>query len=180
VEAATLAGLDEAKLAAALRPLWENAQPLVPRLAGRPFVGWTEVIDAAEQEIAGMDAAERTQLLRAHPRIGEARYRLRDHSETSWREQGGDATVDPATGSMLNTLNERYERRFGFPFVEWVDGRPMADMVEVLARRLPRGRATELRSGCAALVAIARDRLRRIEAGEGCVNKGIGRCRDAP
>jgi 2-oxo-4-hydroxy-4-carboxy--5-ureidoimidazoline (OHCU) decarboxylase len=159
VAAATLASLDDAGLSAALRPIWEDAGLLVVRLRGRPFGSWAAVIDAAEQEIAGMSDAERVALLRAHPRLGEEPEVLRARSSESWAEQGAGASPD----QRLAELNDRYEERFGFPFVEWVAGRPLSAMVPVIESRMQRRRADELEAGCAALVAIARDRLGRLE-----------------
>lgn len=161
VPAPALAGLTTDQLAAALRPLWEDAGPLVPRLAGRSFANWSELIDGAEAEIGTMDDAERSALLRAHPRLGAVPAELRSRSATSYVEQGSGAVLDDGVSRQLEMLNRHYEDHFGFPCVEWVAGRPLADLVPVLAARLRRGRATELAAGCAALVAIARDRLRR-------------------
>lgn len=157
----SLAQLDDVELLQALRPLWEEAGPLVGRLAGRPFASWTEVMDAAEQEVAAMSETERGELLQAHPRLGEVPSTLRSRSETSWREQGGARSADETTSRLWGELNDRYERTFGFPFVEWVAGRPLEMIVPVIRARLRRDRATELAAGCAALIAIARDRLRR-------------------
>jgi 2-oxo-4-hydroxy-4-carboxy--5-ureidoimidazoline (OHCU) decarboxylase len=64
----------------------------------------------------------------------------------------------------LAVLNDEYEARFGFPFVVFVAGRPRAALVGVLEQRLGRTRAEELHEGTAAMVAIARDRLRTLEA----------------
>lgn len=161
---ASLGHLDRPQLAAALRPVWEDAGPLVDRLVGRPVTSWAASIDAAEVAIAAMPDTERAALLNAHPRIGAAPADLARRSTISLREQGG-AAADPAVLRRLDSLNDRYEARFGFPFVEWVNGRSRADMIPVLEARLERDAPTELAAGCAALVAIARDRLRRLVPG---------------
>lgn len=164
VDARLLGRLDPGALAAALRPLWEDAGPLVAALTGVDVASWDEHLDAAEAAVAAMDDTTRAALLAAHPRIGAAPADLAARSRASHREQGGDAAVDPATTAALDELNDRYERRFGFPFVEWVAGRPRAALVAVLTARLARDRATELDAGCAALVAIARDRLAHLRS----------------
>ena len=51
-------------------------------------------------------------------------------------EQGGDADVDDAVLAELEALNDRYEARFGFPFVAWVAGRSRAQMIAVIEDRL--------------------------------------------
>ncbi|HEY3809846.1 MAG TPA: 2-oxo-4-hydroxy-4-carboxy-5-ureidoimidazoline decarboxylase [Acidimicrobiales bacterium] len=161
-----LAALEPAALAAALRPLWEDAGPLVGLLAGRSFTGWSELIDVAEAQIAAMGPEQQTALLRAHPRLGAPPTALRARSATSYVEQGAGAFPDDGTGRQLEALNDQYEARFGFPCVEWVAGRPLAALVPVIAARMERSRPTELAAGCAALVAIARDRLHRFHGGE--------------
>ncbi len=158
VPADTLAALDRAGLASALTPLWEDAGPLVDGLVGRPVVSWEHHLDMAEATITGMDDATRSALLRAHPRLGAPPATL---SADSYREQDGDRARAGRVSARLASLNDRYERRFGFPFVEWVAGRPLAALVPVLETRMERDRTTELSAGCAALVAIARDRLSR-------------------
>jgi 2-oxo-4-hydroxy-4-carboxy-5-ureidoimidazoline decarboxylase len=61
----------------------------------------------------------------------------------------------------LARLNEEYERRFGFEFVVFVNGRTRAELVPVLRERLGRTRAGELETGLRELCAIARDRWTR-------------------
>ncbi|HEX2044348.1 MAG TPA: 2-oxo-4-hydroxy-4-carboxy-5-ureidoimidazoline decarboxylase [Gaiellaceae bacterium] len=96
---------------------------------------------------------ERLEALAAHPRIGERRL-----SGRSAREQGDEE--DPGTLAELARLNDEYERRFGFRFVVFVDGRPRSAIVPVLRERLARSREEELATACDELVAIARDRWR--------------------
>lgn len=160
----SLASLDQVAMVRALRPLWEDAGPLATRLLGMTFGSWTEVVDAAETEIATMSDVERTELLRAHPRLGEAPGALRARSEASWREQSGNQPLDADTATRLHQLNERYEAKFGFPFVEWVRGRPLAEVIAVIEARIVRDRPAELEEGCLAMIAIARDRLARAGA----------------
>jgi OHCU decarboxylase len=161
VDPATLGELSRDALAAALRPLLEDAGPFVHRLAGRSFPTWAAVLDAASAEVAAMGAAERAELLLAHPRIGASPDALKARSADSFAEQGGTTVTDPAVTRRLDELNDAYEARFGFPFVEWVAGRSKAAIVAVLEARLQRDRETELAAGCNALLAIAEDRLSR-------------------
>jgi 2-oxo-4-hydroxy-4-carboxy--5-ureidoimidazoline (OHCU) decarboxylase len=159
VDPARLATLGRPELADALRPLWEEAGPLVDRLLGRSVETWDEHVEQAEIEIAAMDAAEQADLLRAHPRIGAEPATL---SAASFREQAGDTA--PETLARLETLNQAYEDRFGFPFVEFVAGRPKEAIVGVLEARLARPDDVERRAGCDALAAIARDRLSQLRS----------------
>jgi len=61
----------------------------------------------------------------------------------------------------LARLNDEYERRFGFEFVVFVDGRTRAELLPVLRDRLENTRGEELETGLRALCAIARDRWTR-------------------
>jgi 2-oxo-4-hydroxy-4-carboxy--5-ureidoimidazoline (OHCU) decarboxylase len=162
--ATSLGGLDAEELAAAIRPLWEDAGPLVARLVGRPVASWEEHVALSEAEIGKMSNAERARLLNAHPRIGAPPAALASRSALSLGEQGGAAGAEPAVLAELDVLNDLYETKFGFPFVEWVAGRSRREMVTVLQRRLRGDGETELAAGCGALVAIARDRLARLSS----------------
>lgn len=119
------------------------------------------MIDAAETEIATMTDDERASLLASHPRLGAPPEWLETDHPLSWSEQGC-GRVGEDTATRLAELNRRYEARFGFPFVEWVNGRPLDQIIPVMEARLRRDRRSELDAGCAALVAIARDRLQRM------------------
>ena len=78
-------------------------------------------------------------------------------SARSATEQGA-ADDDPAVGAELDDLNHRYEQRFGFRFVVFVNRRPKSAIVPILRSRLQRTREEELQTGLEELVAIARDR----------------------
>jgi 2-oxo-4-hydroxy-4-carboxy-5-ureidoimidazoline decarboxylase len=103
-----------------------------------------------------MNESERIAVLNAHPRIGADPASL---SALSRLEQGGDADV--TTLRELATMNDAYERRFGFRFVVFVAGRSKAEIVPLMRERLTRSREDELGTGIAEFLAIARDRLER-------------------
>ena len=106
------------------------------------FSGHTRLVDelatrpdplaAAEDVALALPEVDQVAALATHPRIGE-----------------------------LARLNDEYERRFGFEFVVFVDGRTRAELLPVLRKRLTRTRAEELETGLRALCAIARDRWTR-------------------
>jgi 2-oxo-4-hydroxy-4-carboxy--5-ureidoimidazoline (OHCU) decarboxylase len=96
---------------------------------------------------------EKKEILDAHPAIGG-----RATSERSRREQGSDD--DPEVLAELAGLNEEYERRFGFRFVVFVNGRPRREIVPILRERLLRTREEELATGVDELVQIAISRWR--------------------
>ena len=133
-----------------LAELFEGRTTLVERLAQ-----WEDPLDNAAFVIAELTDDEKLEALNAHPAIG-ARTGL---SARSAAEQGTDD--DPATLTELAELNRRYEERFGFRFVVFVNRRPKAEIVPVLRERLTRSREDELDTALMELVAIARDRWQR-------------------
>ena len=133
-----------------LSELFEGRTRLVERLA--------EVenpLERADGVITTLDEPEKVDALAAHPAIGQ-RSGL---SARSAAEQGDDS--DPVVLSDLAYLNQVYEEKFGFRFVVFVNGRPKAEILEVLRDRIANSREEELETGCHELVAIARDRWTR-------------------
>jgi 2-oxo-4-hydroxy-4-carboxy--5-ureidoimidazoline (OHCU) decarboxylase len=130
-----------------LAQLFEGRTRLVELLAQRD-----DPLEQADGVIAELSEAEKLEALNAHPAIG-ARAGL---SARSAAEQGADA--DPVILTELAYLNQVYEEKFGFRFVVFVDGRPKAEILEVLRGRLERTREEELETALHELVAIARNR----------------------
>lgn len=166
---AELNALPPPKLAHALRPLLEADGPLADALAQhRPYQSYQQLLDRAATLLASFTDAERKAVVNAHPRIGEAAHIVRETSISSFREQGyhQEASLDREALAHVYTrlaeLNRAYEARFGFRFVVFVNGRPKSALIEVLQRRLENSREQELETAAKEVVAIARDRLRRL------------------
>jgi 2-oxo-4-hydroxy-4-carboxy--5-ureidoimidazoline (OHCU) decarboxylase len=136
-----------------LAAIFERAPALAERVKGTDPAS---IAASARSEIARMTEDERIAVLNAHPRIGADPASL---SALSRREQGGD--IDVAALRELATLNEEYERSFGFRFVVFVAGRSKSEIVPILRKRLGRLREEELATGIDEFLAIARDRLER-------------------
>ena len=137
-----------------LAAVFERAPGLADRVRGGDAPA---IVASARAEIARMSEAERVAVLNAHPRIGADTASL---SALSRREQSGGADV--ATLRELASLNDEYERRFGFRFVVFVAGRSRAEIVPVLRERLRRTREDELATGIEEFLAITNDRLMRM------------------
>jgi len=125
-----------------LSPLFSGRTRLVEELAAR-----ADPLAVAEDIALALPETDRLAALAAHPRIGER----------SPEQHGGDREVL----AKLARLNEEYERRFGFAFVVFVNGRPREELLPVLQTRLGRTREQELDTGLRELCAIARDRWTR-------------------
>ena len=125
-----------------LTQLFSGRTRLVDELAERP-----DPLAAAEEIALALPESDQVAALATHPRIGEP-------SE----EQRG---AEPEVLEELARLNDAYERRFGFAFVVFVDGRTRAELLPVLRERLERTRGEELETGLRALCEIARNRWTR-------------------
>ena len=130
-----------------LADLFEGRTTLVERLADIE-----DPLGRAGDVLVTLTEEDKVEALAAHPAIGQ-RSGL---SERSAAEQGSDA--DPAILAELAYLNQVYEEKFGFRFVVFVNGRPKAEILEVLRGRIANTPEEELDTGCRELVAIARDR----------------------
>ena len=140
---------------------FERAGPLLARLQNDgPFRSAEQLLERAEAVLAGMPEAEQIAVIDAHPRIGESPGKV---SVDSFHEQGYDRdTTPPEVYLRLARLNEEYEQKFGFRFVVFVNGRPKEAIVPVLEARLRGTRDEERRTALGEILAIARDRLRRM------------------
>ena len=122
-----------------LTPLFSGRTRFVEELATRE-----NPLGVAEEVALALPEAEQVAALATHPRIGEP----------SDEQQG----AEPDVLDELARLNEAYERRFGFAFVVFVNGRTRAELLPVLRERLERERDDELETGLRELCAIARNR----------------------
>ena len=144
-----------------LADVFERAPTLVARLSSlvTPDDAPETVIAKAREVIAVISERERVAILNAHPRIGADARTL----STLSRAEQGDAT-DETTARELTELNEAYERKFGFRFVVFVNGRPRREIVPVLRTRLGSTRDRELATGLDEFLAISLDRMRKAPA----------------
>jgi 2-oxo-4-hydroxy-4-carboxy--5-ureidoimidazoline (OHCU) decarboxylase len=129
-----------------LAELFEGRTRFVERLAGLE-----DPLGHAREVAAGLTDEEKKEVLDAHPAIGAKR----GLSARSAAEQGADEAPE------LAELNRRYEEKFGFRFVVFVNRRPKSEIVPILRERLERTREEELSTALDELVSIAEDRWRR-------------------
>ena len=158
-----------AEFGAALRPLFETAGPLAEALyAARPYTSYADVIDHAESIATRLPLAQQIELVNAHPRIGEDAAAVRSRSSLSYREQGYDRESSVPTDDLqriyaeLAELNRKYEDRFGFRFVVFVNQRAKSEIVDLMRDRLHNSRESELESALRELFSIARDRCQQL------------------
>jgi 2-oxo-4-hydroxy-4-carboxy--5-ureidoimidazoline (OHCU) decarboxylase len=141
-------GLPRQLSAGELAELFEGRTRFVERLAALD-----DPLGHAREVALELSEDEKKEILDAHPAIGGSAA-----SERSRREQGTDD--DPAVLAELAELNAAYERKFGFRFVVFVNGRPRREIVPILRARLERTRDEELSTAVDELVQIAVNRWR--------------------
>jgi 2-oxo-4-hydroxy-4-carboxy-5-ureidoimidazoline decarboxylase len=159
-----------------IRPLFEAAGPLGERLAaGRPYASYAALLARADALIDELSPEEQVTVVNAHPRIGEAAAVVQQTSALSYREQGYDAEAGMAPVEVkrvyaeLAHLNAAYEAKHGFRFLVFVNGRSKAAILEVLRERIERPRDQELQTALHDILAIARDRLVKLQSSPGFV-----------
>jgi len=164
MDVARLDALPEDAFTAAAAPWFEGAPRFLRRLAAaRPFGDEATLFGRAEVIALAMPEDEQLELIDAHPRLGAPPASV---SALSHREQGYDRETTEAIAELAR-LNAAYEERFGFRFCVHVNGRSRAALVPVLETALDADREAEIRRALVDVVAIARDRARRLAAEAG-------------
>eukprot|EP00158_Paraphelidium_tribonemae_P000892 Partr_v1_DN23624_c1_g1_i2_m19097 putative Conserved hypothetical protein len=141
--------------------LFETAPPLADAIwLERPFHTYEAIVKCAEQlySAKAFSSSQLVEIINAHPRIGAPKVQL---SIASQQEQGHSSTAnDDQVMARLKDLNDQYERKFGFKFVVFVNGRSRADIIPVLEQRMQNSPEAELATGIQAMFDIARDRIK--------------------
>ena len=164
MDVARLDALPEDAFVAAAAPWFEGAPRFLRRLAAaRPFGDESTLFERAEAIALAMPEDEQVELIDAHPRLGAPPASV---SALSHREQGYDRETTEAM-TALASLNAAYEDRFGFRYCVFVNGRSRAALVPVLEAAIGEERESEIRRALIDVVAIARDRARRVETEAG-------------
>ena len=123
----------------------------------RPFADRESLELALQNAVRHAHRARQLELLRAHPRLG-TRLALSGHSRT---EQAGAGLValTPAERSELETLNDEYERKFGFPFIFAVRNANLRAILENCRGRIGADAGTEFDESLRQAFRIAAFRL---------------------
>jgi len=163
----------ESEFFTAVNTLFETAPPLAKELYSRrnSFATYEQLIDYAGKVIDELKADDQIEVINAHPRIG-VKPSTAELSAFSYIEQGLAKEVKSSQEERhkleqvyeeLAKLNAEYEKKFGFKFVVFVNGRTKAEIVPVLRERLKNSRDQELKTGLEAMLLIARDRLKKVK-----------------
>jgi 2-oxo-4-hydroxy-4-carboxy-5-ureidoimidazoline decarboxylase len=122
-----------------------NAAPSFPAqvLAGGPYPDADALVARAEEVTRGLPWDEVSAALAAHPRIGDRVEGSSAEARASRSEQSSMAGADDEVRAALLDGNRAYEQRFDHVFLIRAAGRPPAEMLAELRRRLDNDEATE-------------------------------------
>src|SRR6266498_1839539 len=168
-----LNGLSYDEFINTINTLFEPAPPLANALySSRPFTSYTSLISSATNFIRNTELplSQKFEIINAHPRLGENKKNL---SLLSLKEQGylnssqkksNTISEDEIVNTILQELNNKYEEKFGFRFVIFVNGRSRKEIIPILQDKLANvNRDEELERGLLDMMNIAADRLKKLE-----------------
>jgi 2-oxo-4-hydroxy-4-carboxy-5-ureidoimidazoline decarboxylase len=154
--------MDEASFVAALGGVFEHS-PWVARraYAARPFASLDALHHAMNEAMRHADKEQKLALLRAHPELASKAAIAGEVTPDSRREQRG-AGLDrctPEQYARLVSMNERYRKHFGFPFIVAVKGYDVPAILDAFERRLASSGTEEFDEALRQVARIARFRL---------------------
>ncbi|MDE0717283.1 MAG: 2-oxo-4-hydroxy-4-carboxy-5-ureidoimidazoline decarboxylase [Rhodospirillaceae bacterium] len=144
-----------------------------PWAAAAVFDGGLEAADDDPEALAGrmarvVDGADddiKLALLRAHPELAGRLAMAGNLTAESTAEQAsaGLDRCTPEEFAEFHALNERYNARFGFPFIVAVRGLSRQDILDAFRSRAGNDRETEFATALQQVHRIARLRLEAME-----------------
>ncbi|KAI9482092.1 hypothetical protein LPJ78_000882 [Coemansia sp. RSA 989] len=143
--------------------LFEPTALLTQRIYdARPYESYDQLLDKADELIKELSPLEQLEVVNAHPRIGEKASKL---SALSKMEQGKASANEDAILAKWAELNKKYEDKYGFRFVIFVNGRSKESLFPIVEERIANStKNQELLTGLSEMVDIARDRARKLQA----------------
>ncbi len=155
--------LDEAAFCAHLGSVVEHSPWVAQRAwAAAPFADWHALFDAMAQAIRCADEARQLALLRAHPELAGQEARAGTMTADSQSEQGrlGLLELDAGTVRRIEQLNQRYQQRFGHPFIVALRLHASLDTVlQAFETRLAHDDRTERQAALQQICEVMRGRL---------------------
>ena len=134
-------------------------------VAARPFGSRDAVLAEADRIWTSLDASDWLEAFAHHPRIGEPKGAVPQGElgdEWSEEEQAGIDDADDDARRALATVNQTYERRFGYIYIVCATGKTPEEMVELALQRLRNDGVTELRLAAEEQRKITRIRLQKL------------------
>jgi 2-oxo-4-hydroxy-4-carboxy-5-ureidoimidazoline decarboxylase len=135
----------------------------------RPLPNEEMLLKASDEIWGNLAESDWMEAFRSHPRIGQARIgesqrpdpALTQSAAWSEQEQQHVTAADGAAKLKLAEGNREYERRFNRIFIVCAAGKPPAEILEILRRRLENDGHTELREAAEQQRQITQIRLKK-------------------
>lgn len=160
-----LNGLSQVDFVARLGGIYEHSPWVAERAFGaRPFASLEALHAAMQRAMQGATRDEQLALIRAHP---ELLGKLEAAQLTAFsRSEQAAAGLDRCTAAQkyrMQTLNQAYREKFGFPFIVAVKGLDWAGIIGRIEARLQHTREAELATALQEIGRIARLRLEALD-----------------
>lgn len=142
-----------------------SSQWVTEMLSARPFGSRDAVLSAADRIWTSLDASDRLEAFKHHPRIGEQAGAVSQGELGSAWSAGEQAKVASASENVLQALaaaNQQYEQRFGYIYIVCATGKTPGQILELARQRLRNDAATELRVAAEEQRKITRIRLQKL------------------
>jgi len=159
----SLNNMSAAAFTDALGAIFEHSPWVAQRAAAaRPFSSLSELEDAMAEVVRTALIDEKLTLIRAHPELaGKAAMRGELTAESTREQRGaGLDQCSPEEFAQVQDLNQRYNAKFGFPFVIAVKGHDRNSILAHFTRRLENERAVEANECIEQIIKIGSFRLR--------------------
>jgi len=161
-ELSNMNALTAANFVSLLGGVYEHSPWVAEAVAAlRPFFDRDELIAAMRSVVDGASDEQKLALIRAHPDLAGKLARAGTLTDESKREQAGlglDCLSD-AEFEAFTDFNERYRKRFGFPFIICARLTTKQGVLEAFARRIGQTSEEEMRTALQEIHHIARLRM---------------------
>lgn len=123
----------------------------------RPFADVTELHQRMVDVVNAMSGDEQLDLIQAYPDLG-SKAKMAQASVIEHGVVGLDRLL-PEEDERLQSLNQAYKKKFGFPFITAVRNHTKASIIEAFNRRLNNTADAEMEQALTEIAQIARFRL---------------------
>ena len=157
-----LNNLGTAEFVTVLKDIFEHSPWVAERVVDeRPFKSIRGLQQTMVQAVSAASSREQMDLICAHPDLAGKAALSGELTESSTNEQAGAGldTLNEAEFARFHTLNNTYQKRFGFPFILAVKGHDKHSILAAFEARLENDEDQERLEALKQIAEIARFRL---------------------
>ncbi|BDS11308.1 2-oxo-4-hydroxy-4-carboxy-5-ureidoimidazoline decarboxylase [Aureispira anguillae] len=132
-----------------------------------PFSDQKALENAADKIWSDCSESDYLEAFLGHPKIGDVNSLAKKFEATKQWAGNEQELVDGAAMDVIEALaqgNADYEARFGFIFIVFATGKTAKQMLDLLLKRLPNDRASELKIAAAEQHKITKLRIQKLLA----------------